>query len=84
MKDQHDIFELIQKGESETLELKSSFNNEVIETLVAFANTNGGKCNHTSQSRNKLIATALRKLVSLNGMDPEFSEYSQYVMNMVE
>ena len=34
---------LIEAGEGETLEFKSSFNNELIETLVAFANTNGGK-----------------------------------------
>ena len=33
----------IQAGESETVELKSSFDKEVIETLVAFANTKGGK-----------------------------------------
>lgn len=37
------IQELIQVGENETLEFKSSFNNELIETLVAFANTSGGK-----------------------------------------
>ena len=29
-------------GESEVVEFKSSFNSEVIETLVAFANTRGG------------------------------------------
>ncbi len=34
---------LIQQGESENLEFKSGFNNELIETLVAFANTSGGK-----------------------------------------
>lgn len=33
----------IQAGESETVEFKSSFDKEVIETLVAFANTKGGK-----------------------------------------
>jgi len=38
-----DILNLIEEGESETLEFKSSFNTEVIETLVAFANTCGGK-----------------------------------------
>jgi ATP-dependent DNA helicase RecG len=31
------------KLESQTIEFKSSFNDEVIETLVAFANTKGGK-----------------------------------------
>ena len=33
---------ILKQGEGETLEFKSSFNNEVIETLVAFANTKGG------------------------------------------
>ena len=33
---------LIKKGESESCEFKSSFNNETIETLSAFANTKGG------------------------------------------
>ncbi len=31
------------KFHNETLEFKSNFNNELIETLVAFANTSGGK-----------------------------------------
>lgn len=35
--------ELIKLGEGEKLEFKSNFNNELIETLVAFANTLGGK-----------------------------------------
>jgi ATP-dependent DNA helicase RecG len=38
-----EIQNLIHSGENETLEFKSSFNNELIETLVAFANTSGGK-----------------------------------------
>ena len=33
---------LIASGESETVEFKSSFNTDVIETAVAFANTSGG------------------------------------------
>jgi ATP-dependent DNA helicase RecG len=33
---------LLKGGEGLTVEFKSSFNNEVIETLVAFANTSGG------------------------------------------
>ncbi len=38
-----DLHKLIESGEGENLEFKSSFNNELIETLVAFANTRGGK-----------------------------------------
>lgn len=38
-----DIEKLIKAGEGETLEFKSSFNAETIETLVAFANASGGK-----------------------------------------
>lgn len=33
----------IPAGESETVEFKSSFDREVIETLAAFANAKGGK-----------------------------------------
>ena len=38
-----DISKLVEAGESEHLEFKTSFNIETIKTLVAFANTNGGK-----------------------------------------
>ena len=37
-----DIAEIIKLGESETVEFKRSFNKDVIETAVAFANTKGG------------------------------------------
>src|SRR5680860_720633 len=43
MNNQTEFEKLIGSGESVNLEFKSSFNNELIETLVAFANTNGGK-----------------------------------------
>lgn len=38
-----EFLKLIQKGESDTLEFKSSFSKAVIETIVAFSNTKGGK-----------------------------------------
>ena len=38
-----ELEKLIELGEGETLEFKGSFNNELIQTLVAFANTSGGK-----------------------------------------
>ena len=34
---------IFKAGENETVEFKSSFNNEVIETIVAFANAKGGQ-----------------------------------------
>lgn len=37
-----DIFRLIRRGESETVEFKQSFGRETLETLCAFANTEGG------------------------------------------
>lgn len=36
------ILNLINKGESETVEFKASFDQAAIETIVAFANTKGG------------------------------------------
>lgn len=36
------IKKLIQAGESDTIEFKLSFSDEVIETVVAFSNTSGG------------------------------------------
>lgn len=38
-----EILKLIESGEGQNLEFNSSFNAEVIETLVCFANTSGGK-----------------------------------------
>lgn len=36
------ILELIEKGESQTVEFKKSFDKEAIETIAAFANSDGG------------------------------------------
>ena len=38
-----DLKTIIELGESDTLEFKPSFNQDVIETATAFANTHGGK-----------------------------------------
>ena len=43
MENWFEIEKLVEAGEGETLEFKSSFNNELIESLVAFANTRGGR-----------------------------------------
>lgn len=36
------LWNIIKQGESDTLEFKTSFSDEVIVSLVAFANTKGG------------------------------------------
>lgn len=43
MKSVKGIAALIAEGESQTVEFKTSFERETIETLVAFANTRGGR-----------------------------------------
>ena len=39
----NDLISAIKPGESQTIEFKTSFQKEVIETVVAFANARGGK-----------------------------------------
>jgi ATP-dependent DNA helicase RecG len=51
--------ELIKLGEGENLEFKSNFNNELIETLVAFANTLGGKVVIGVNQKNELIGVTM-------------------------
>ena len=41
-KKETDIFEIIHAGENELVEFKNTFNDQVIETIVAFSNTKGG------------------------------------------
>jgi len=54
-----DLEKLIESGEGENLEFKSSFNNELIETLVAFANTSGGKIVVGINQKNELSGVAI-------------------------
>lgn len=56
-----DINKLINSGESETLEFKSSFNSEAIETLVAFANTCGGKVVIGINHKNETIGVTINE-----------------------
>ncbi|MDO5523866.1 MAG: ATP-binding protein [Bacteroidia bacterium] len=49
------ISALIAKGESKTLEFKSNFNTETIETLVAFANAKGGQVVIGINNKNEII-----------------------------
>jgi ATP-dependent DNA helicase RecG len=41
--DKEEILHIIKQGENETIEFKTSFGKEVIESIVAFSNTKGGK-----------------------------------------
>ncbi|MFW5832285.1 MAG: ATP-binding protein [Prolixibacteraceae bacterium] len=53
------LFSIYKSGENETLEFKSSFNNELIETLVVFANTTGGKIIAGINSKGEVTGTSL-------------------------
>ena len=58
---QKDIHKLITSGESDTVEFKQSFNNEVIETIVAFANTSGGSVFIGISNTGKLLGASIGK-----------------------
>ena len=58
---QKDIHKLITSGESDTVEFKQSFNNEVIETIVAFANTSGGSVFIGISNTGKLLGASIEK-----------------------
>lgn len=51
---------IIQEGESQSVEFKSSFNIELIETLVAFANTGGGKVFLGVKNNGQVVGVSLK------------------------
>ena len=55
------ITNIIERGESETLEFKAGFSNEVIETAVAFANHRGGTILVGVANDGKIVGTSFRK-----------------------
>ena len=55
------ILSLIKQGESQTVEFKNSFQKEVIETVVAFANTKGGKIFIGVDNNGEITGVAYRK-----------------------
>jgi len=57
--DYHDFKHIIKKGESEKIEFKSSFNHELIETIVAFSNSTGGKIIIGINQKNEFIGVAI-------------------------
>ena len=54
-----EIKSILKKGEGSLIELKSSFNNEVLESLVAFANTNGGSVIMGISNERKVIGVSI-------------------------
>jgi ATP-dependent DNA helicase RecG len=54
-----ELQQIITQGEGENLEFKSSFNNELIETIVAFANTSGGKVIAGINQNNKVVGVTI-------------------------
>ncbi|HQL69802.1 MAG TPA: putative DNA binding domain-containing protein, partial [Bacteroidales bacterium] len=54
-----EIERIIQNGENENIEFKSSFNTELIETIVAFANTSGGKVIVGINPKAEIIGTTI-------------------------
>ena len=62
---------IIDEGEGETVEFKSSFTKEVIETIVAFSNTKGGKiiigCNDA------------KKIVGITIAEESFQKWQNYI-----
>ena len=61
MTKQINIEKLLENGEGGNLEFKRSFNNETIESLVAFANTQGGKVILGVGSENELVGIDMQK-----------------------
>ena len=53
-----DIKRILKKGESHNVEFKERFGDDVIETLVAFSNSNGGRVLVGVNSMKKMVGVA--------------------------
>lgn len=56
-----DLQSIIKKGENQNVEFKSTFNMEVVETLVAFANTKGGSVYIGINDSGKIVGIQMGK-----------------------
>ena len=59
--DEQTFLGIVEKGESDTVEFKLSFDKEAIETLAAFANTKGGTIIIGVQNSGQLYGVQLGK-----------------------
>ena len=77
---------LIAAGESLTLEFKASFDKASIESLVAFANTQGGiqADNYRSSLRNKLVAEGFYLINAIEKYGSGFIRIRQALQNYPE
>ena len=55
------VMEMITQGESQTIEFKSSFQKEVIESIVAFTNAKGGKILIGVNDKGEIIGVELKQ-----------------------
>jgi len=83
------IRDIIEAGEGENVELKSSFTKEVIETIVAFSNTKGGKiilgCNDKKKIAGITIAEeSLQKWVNEVKQNTEPSIFPTFEIYEIE
>ena len=60
------VLKLLKSDETDNLEFKSSFNNEAIETICAFANTKGGKLIIGANNKKNITGIKLGKETAQN------------------
>jgi ATP-dependent DNA helicase RecG len=56
---QKEINTIIKTGEDEKVEFKSAFNKELIETIVAFANSKGGSIFIGVSEKGKIVGVSI-------------------------
>ncbi len=74
----------MKKGEGLTSEFKSSFNNEVIETLVAFANTSGGSVLVGISNDKKILGVTINSESVQNWLNEIKSKTSPEIVPLAE
>ena len=56
-----DLRRIIEEGESQQVEFKSTFNVEAMESIVAFANTEGGKVVIGVSNKRKIVGVVIKE-----------------------